>query len=152
MLKLEQILQVTIAEDGQEALDLVRTRSSHAGESMDDQIVDSSHAVDQETAPFDLIFMDIQMPNMDGIAATKHIRELGCSTPIIALTAFAEKVNEESCYKSGMDFFLAKPLQRPKLKETLQRFYSSRSTKAEGSSEGTSQRPADSESRCDAPG
>ena len=71
---------------------------------------------------FDLVFMDIQMPNLDGIQSTKLIREMGFSAPIVALTAFAEESNMKECMESGMNFFLPKPIRRPALKQVLKRF------------------------------
>ena len=61
-------------------------------------------------------------PNLDGIQSTKKIREMGFSAPIVALTAFAEKSNEEECLNSGMDYFLAKPIRRPALKQVLKKY------------------------------
>ena len=72
--------------------------------------------------PFNLIFMDVQMPNLDGIQSTKLIREMGFTAPIVALTAFAEKSNEEECMASGMDHFLPKPIRRPALKQVLKKY------------------------------
>ena len=71
---------------------------------------------------FDLVFMDVQMPNLDGIQSTKLIREMGFTSPIVALTAFAEKSNEDECMASGMDYFLAKPIRRPALKQVLKKY------------------------------
>lgn len=62
------------------------------------------------------------MPNLDGIQSTKLIREMGFSAPIVALTAFAEKSNEDECMASGMDYFLAKPIRRPALKQVLKKY------------------------------
>jgi osomolarity two-component system sensor histidine kinase SLN1 len=87
MLKLEDIYDVVIAKDGQEAYDMVK----------------ESMAKDQF---FDLIFMDIQMPNLDGLQSTRLIRQMGYSAPIVALTAFAEESNVKECYDSGMNHFL----------------------------------------------
>ena len=71
---------------------------------------------------FNLIFMDVQMPNLDGIQSTKLIREIGFSAPIVALTAFAEESNIKDCYDSGMDFFLPKPIRRRELKKVLNKY------------------------------
>ncbi|KAI9806413.1 MAG: Histidine kinase [Piccolia ochrophora] len=103
MLKLEDIYDVTVAKDGQEALDIVK-------ESMEQKRL------------FNLIFMDIQMPNLDGLQSTKLIRQMGYSAPIVALTAFAEESNVKECMDSGMNFFLAKPIRRPALKEVLKTY------------------------------
>lgn len=94
MLKLEDIYDVTVAKDGQEALDMVK-------ESMTPNTPGGSTA-----QPFNLIFMDVQMPNVDGLQSTKMIREIGYQAPIVALTAFAEESNIKDCYDSGMNYFL----------------------------------------------
>ena len=90
-----------VASDGQEAVDLYQEES------------------------FDLILMDVQMPNMDGHEATEIIRELervsGIHTPIIAMTAGAMKGDKERCLESGMDGYLSKPIDPSKLQSTILR-------------------------------
>ncbi len=103
MLKLEDIYDVTIAKDGQEAYDLVKANM-------------------EKNQLFDVIFMDIQMPNLDGLQSTRLIRKMGYSAPIVALTAFSEESNVKECMESGMDEFLSKPIRRPALKQVLQKF------------------------------
>ena len=103
MLKLEDIYDVTVAKDGQEAYELVK-------KSMEDHRL------------FNVIFMDVQMPNLDGLQSTRLIRGIGYSAPIIALTAFAEESNVKDCMDSGMDYFLPKPIKRPALKQVLKRY------------------------------
>ncbi|MDY0066705.1 MAG: response regulator [Steroidobacteraceae bacterium] len=72
---------------------------------------------------FDLVLMDLQMPVMDGLTATQRMRELETDgrrrTPIIALTANAMTGQLERCLESGMDGYLAKPLDVRRLQETL---------------------------------
>jgi len=83
---------------------------------------------------YDLVLMDVQMPNMDGHAATRRIREIESSEErkeykslseenkpitIIGLTAHARKEDEQQCYDAGMDRFLTKPIVRAKLIEEL---------------------------------
>lgn len=75
---------------------------------------------------YDLVFMDVQMPEMDGNEATKLIREFESKsdyhTIIIGLTAGALKEEREKCLESGMDEFLTKPIDTEKLKETVSRY------------------------------
>lgn len=69
--------------------------------------------------PFDLVLMDVQMPVMDGFEATVHIRQYerqtGVHTPIIAMTAWAEKEDRQKCLAAGMDGYVAKPIQTAEL-------------------------------------
>ena len=74
---------------------------------------------------FDLVLMDIQMPEMDGLEATAAIREREISTsehiPIIAMTAHAMKGDKERCLDSGMDGYISKPIQPQNLFDAIER-------------------------------
>jgi CheY-like chemotaxis protein len=75
-------------------------------------------------APYDLVLMDIQMPQLDGIETTQRIRALeagqpGRPTPILALTANTLVEDRYACFEAGMDGFLIKPLDRDKLADAL---------------------------------
>jgi CheY-like chemotaxis protein len=74
--------------------------------------------------PYDLILMDVHMPEVDGMSATRTIRTQEASaslprTPIIALTATVTTEDREACLAAGMDGFLTKPLERERLLKTL---------------------------------
>lgn len=71
--------------------------------------------------PFDLIFMDIQMPAMDGFETTVRLRELGDSAWIVALTAHVLGEDRERCIACGMDEFLSKPIRTEDLRGVLER-------------------------------
>ncbi len=80
-------------------------------------------AVDRAAAePFDLIFMDIKMPVMDGLSATRAIRQAGLPAPIIALTANATTEERDRCLAAGMDDYLSKPISVHLLEEKITRF------------------------------
>ena len=78
-----------------------------------------------ETARFDVILMDVVMPDMDGIEATRRIRaeeDPEERTPILAFTAGGPSARPELCLEAGMDAFLRKPVNPPVLVETVERF------------------------------
>ncbi len=77
--------------------------------------IDAVHARLQQGRPFDLILMDIQMPQVDGHEATRRIRAAGHAGPILALTAHAMSGHREQCLASGCDGFLTKPVGREAL-------------------------------------
>jgi CheY-like chemotaxis protein len=108
--KLERLgYAVDLARNGGEAVEAVRSRD------------------------YGLILMDIQMPRLDGVSATRTIRELSdpvkASTPIIALTANAMKGDEEAYLAAGMNGYLSKPIDNQQLREALARWFTNRETR-----------------------
>ena len=84
--------------------------------------VESYLAAASAGMPYDLVLMDVHMPDVDGLEATRQIRaaEAGTRrTPIVALTANAYGEDREACVASGMDDFLVKPLDRERLAAVL---------------------------------
>ena len=77
-----------------------------------------------ETEPFDVILMDVQMPDMDGLEATARIREIEkrrrTYTPIVALTAHTMKGDRERCLAAGMDQFINKPIDAARFVEVVE--------------------------------
>jgi CheY-like chemotaxis protein len=88
--------RVAIAEDGQQG-------------------IDAAIAARDAGQPFDLIVMDMQMPNVDGLEATAQLRSAGIEWPIVALTADAMKGDRDKCLNGGCDDYLSKPIDHAKL-------------------------------------
>ena len=87
---------------------------------------------------FDLVFMDVQMPGMDGLETTRQMRERegeGLRTPIIALTAHALESERRSLLAAGMDDYLSKPITEGQLRHTLERWTRSDGAECEPASE-----------------
>ena len=89
------------------------------------QAADGREAVEAyKSGSFDLIFMDVAMPVLDGLKATRAIRELeavdGAHTPIVAMTAHAMAGDRDRCLAAGMDDYLSKPVQKEELLGILQ--------------------------------
>ena len=97
-----------------------------------------------ERENFDLIFMDIQMPEIDGIATTRKIRQLPspiCDTPVVALTAHALAEERQKLLQSGLNDHLTKPVSEMQLREVLLRWCPQLCSLAEGSSNTASKHP-----------
>jgi CheY-like chemotaxis protein/HPt (histidine-containing phosphotransfer) domain-containing protein len=117
-------LKILLAEDGEVnrhvAIGLL-TRQGHEVVVATDG-AEAVAALDEQV--FDLVLMDVQMPNLDGLEATKIIRQkeqaVGRHTPIIAMTAGAMKGDEERCLESGMDNYLSKPIQPKMLYDAIE--------------------------------
>ena len=91
-------VDVVIAEDGRQAIEAALSQS------------------------FDLIFMDMQMPHMNGYEATRILKQQGYETPIVALTANAMKGDDQKCVEAGCDDYLTKPMDRRELLRILAKY------------------------------
>jgi CheY-like chemotaxis protein len=93
---------VTVAENGREALEQLASRE------------------------FDVVLMDVQMPEMDGLETTEAIRRQEKGTdrhiPIIGMTAYAMRGDRERCLASGMDAYLSKPIHTSDLRRQLEKY------------------------------
>jgi CheY-like chemotaxis protein len=117
--------RILVAEDYRTNQEVARRHLEDAGHSV--HIVNNGReAVDASIAQtFDLILMDVQMPEMDGLEATRRIRagtSAGARVPIIALTADVAGVARQACQAAGMDDVLSKPLRRDALLCAVQRW------------------------------
>ena len=73
----------------------------------------------KNASDIDLIFMDISMPVMDGLTATKEIRKFCTDTPVIALTAHAMEQDKQACLNSGMNAFVSKPIRSKEIQRSI---------------------------------
>ncbi|MGM0453298.1 MAG: response regulator [Thermodesulfobacteriota bacterium] len=117
--------RVLIAEDNAVNQKLIEMMLKKAG--CEITLVETGRqAVDTYAAApdqFDLIFMDIQMPEMDGFEALQAIRDQGHSDiAVVAMTAHAMEEHRQECMEAGMDDYISKPIRKPALRAILQRF------------------------------
>ena len=118
-------LRILLAEDNEVNQELVAQMLKRRGHALTLAGNGREALAAFEAAPFDIVLMDVQMPEMDGFAATAAIRECervtGGRTPIVALTAHAMKGDRERCLAAGMDDYVSKPLRIGDLVETMAR-------------------------------
>ncbi len=102
LLQERNAIEVTTVSNGKEALDAM------------------------ESKQFDLVLMDMQMPEMDGMEATRRIRQIeegsGTRTPVVAMTGMSGTKNSNDFFKAGIDAFIAKPIQIDLMWETIDKF------------------------------
>ncbi|MEQ1661565.1 MAG: ATP-binding protein [Thiobacillus sp.] len=111
--------RVLIVDDGEENRELLRLVLEEAG-ALTEQAENGRIAVEKAFArPYDLILMDLQMPEMDGETATRLLRSRGLKTPIVALTAHAMKGFEASILAVGCTAYLTKPIDIDVLMRTV---------------------------------
>jgi signal transduction histidine kinase/ActR/RegA family two-component response regulator len=117
-------LRVLIAEDGLDNRRLLTAVLKKVGchvETREDGrlAVDEFFAAHESGNPYDLVLMDMQMPVLDGLQATKELRQRGAEIPVIAVTAHAIAGERERCCSAGCTDYVSKPIDRKKLYEAI---------------------------------
>ncbi len=116
--------RVLLAEDGLDNQRLIAFHLKRAG-ALVEIVSDGRQALERALAAqphYDLVLMDMQMPEMDGYTATKRLRQAGYGGSIVALTAHAMSGDRDRCLQAGCDDYLSKPIDRLKLLAACERW------------------------------
>ncbi|HEY0009679.1 MAG TPA: response regulator, partial [Tepidisphaeraceae bacterium] len=118
--------RLLLAEDGPDNQRLINFYLTRTGASIELAesgriAIEKVNAANERGEPFHLILMDMQMPELDGYAATRALREQGCLLPVIALTAHAMAGDRAKCLAAGCNDYLAKPVEQRDLVEAISR-------------------------------
>ncbi|MDB5295048.1 MAG: luxQ 3, partial [Phycisphaerales bacterium] len=131
--------RVLLAEDGEDNQDLIGTHLRRAGAEVTiagngrlaAEFALAAHGPAATAPQYDLILMDMQMPELDGYGATRKLREAGVTVPIVALTANAMAEDRVKCLEAGCTDYLSKPISRYVLLTTAAKYLAAaRATKA----------------------
>jgi CheY-like chemotaxis protein len=118
-------LSILVAEDNDVSRMLVGRLLAKQGHTVTEAVTGLEAVTLYERGAFDMILMDVQMPDMDGFEATGEIRAresaAGEHIPIVALTAHAIKGDRERCLEAGMDDYLTKPVRPSDLSAAIRR-------------------------------
>lgn len=110
---------VLLVEDSEDNVELIKLYLNATGLNLNIATNGQEAVTAVTTQPFDLILMDIQMPVLDGYEATRMIRDMGITTPIIALTAHGLEEHKNRALEEGFTGFLTKPVQKSELIQTM---------------------------------
>ncbi len=119
--------RVLVAEDGADNQRLIARLLGRAGLEVEiasdgRRAVERTLEAERGAQPFDAVLMDMQMPELDGYAATQALRDGGYTRPIIALSAHAMHEDRERCFTAGCNAFAPKPIDRQQLLELLAQY------------------------------
>ncbi len=119
---LDRSLNILVAEDDMAGYMLIEEILKNAGA----EIVHAPNGREAvklvSSREFDLVLMDIRMPVMNGLEATRKIKSINPKLPVIAVTANALKDEQEDAFQAGCDYYLSKPLQSEKLFDLIKKF------------------------------
>ena len=122
----QQLLRLLLAEDNIINQKLMRRLLEKAGHAVTLARTGRAALDALAQSTFDMVLMDVQMPEMDGFEATAAIRAgeqgTGAHTPLIAITAHAMRGDRERCLAAGFDGYVSKPVQFKELFDTIDRF------------------------------
>ena len=118
-----QSVCILLAEDNPVNQKLIKAILGNAGYQVE-VANNGKEAVEKVSASpgsYHLVFMDLQMPELDGLKATKILRKKGFdSIPIVAMTAHAMEGDKDMCLEAGMDGYIAKPIEKEKVFEIIE--------------------------------
>ena len=126
-------LRVLLCEDGETNRDLIQLVLEDAGA----KVVHAENGkigldLVKNGESFDVVLMDMQMPVMDGYTAAKNLRDIGCNSPIVAITAHAMQGDEDRCKEAGCSDYLTKPIEIDKLLSLVAHLKSQSTTDSTG--------------------
>lgn len=114
--------RVLIAEDSETNAMVAKKMLDRMGLEYE-HVIDGAAAVDAAVqGSFDIILMDVSMPNLDGLEATRILRQRGITVPIVAMTAHALKGDRDQAFQIGMSGYITKPVRPKALRSTLQKW------------------------------
>jgi CheY-like chemotaxis protein len=119
-------LKILVVEDEEDIAAVLRDRLESFGAAV--TIAGTGHAALREmaSATFDGVFMDVRMPELDGISTLTAIRDGGDTVPVIICTAFADRALATAALAKGADDYLVKPFVLSDLKDKLEQIYNKR--------------------------
>lgn len=124
--------RILLAEDSRDSQIVVKYHLQKVGLEVDIAATGKAAVQKAQEKQYDVILMDMQMPEMDGYTATSMLRKMGYTLPIIALTAHAMRGDREKCTRAGCDDYLTKPIDSETLISTILRYLAKRDVERSG--------------------